>query len=324
MESELYRISNFENTKSSVCGCAMLSPGWCHMKRHLENESVLIFGRKNSALIDDEGTELEVKKNRLILLPAAHTHKGHEAIREDASYFWIHFYQRVEFENEVRYFIPEKILKEDAEVIYQSEFKNLRSSSDVSRISEKRRDNCIILPQIFDPENPASYSDVFFEILHEYEKPSFSSLYYNHLVMGLLLKIARDYSESCYRELENSGKRSSKIFSVVQKLMLNMENDLSNPNASLKFFADKMGMNADYLGRCFKKEMNVSIWHYLTRKRIELACLRLRETNSSVEQIAFDCGFSSKRQFYDDFRKFTGKTPASYRDESAYIGTNIL
>ncbi len=324
MESQLYRISNFDTTKSSVCGCAMLSPGWCHMKRHLENESVLIFGRKNSALIDDEGSELEVKKNRIILLPAGHTHKGVEAVKKDVSYFWIHFYQRVELENEVRYFIPEKILAEDAEEIYQNEFKNLRSCSDANKFSENRKDNSIILPQVFDPDNPSSYADVFFEILHEYEKPSFSGLYYNHLVRGLLLKISKDYSESCYREIENSGKRSSQIFSVVQKLLLNMENELSNPNASLKYFADKMGMNADYLGRCFKKEMNVSIWHYITRKRIELACLRLRETNFSVEQIALDCGFSSKRQFYDDFRKITGKTPARYRDESAYIGINIL
>ena len=114
-----FLLRNVDQTKSTVCGCAMLNPGWRHMKRKLESESVLVIGRKNTTLIDVDGETLEVKQNRMVLLPANHLHVGHEDITKPVSYYWFHFFQRQDFEDEQRYYLPKEITEDEAKKIIE-------------------------------------------------------------------------------------------------------------------------------------------------------------------------------------------------------------
>lgn len=77
------------------------------------------------------------------------------------------------------------------------------------------------------------------------------------------------------------------------------------------------------MGRCFKDAMQISVGQYIAQQRLILACSRLRESFSSIDEICVQCGYGSRRQFYDEFKKLTGKTPAAYRKESAFISTNL-
>ncbi|MCR4736041.1 MAG: AraC family transcriptional regulator [Treponema sp.] len=303
-----YFFTNADKTKSSVCGCAMLNPGWCHMQRKLDCESVLIIGRKNTCLIDNCGERLEVKPGRMILLPAGLLHKGIEAIKEPCSYYWFHFFQRSEYSDELRYFLPKEIDEKEAEKLLSN-----------PRDFYNKYENDILLPQSFDLISVEKINNLCAEILHEYAKPSFSRLVYNQMIEELLLTIDMD----CFKYF--SEKTDDKADSVlVKKLLLLFEDELSNQNASVKFFADLLNVNQDYLGRCFKNVMDISIGKYITKRRISLACSRLRETHDSIEEIARQCGFGSRRQFYDDFKQLTGTTPLRYREDSAYIGINTL
>ena len=69
---------------------------------------------------------------------------------------------------------------------------------------------------------------------------------------------------------------------------------------------------------------DVPVGQYISRRRVELACSRLRENNLNMAEVAAECGFGSRRQFFEVFRQHTGKTPAAYRAESAYVGINVL
>lgn len=303
-----YLFKQFNLTTSPVCGLAMLNPGWCHMKRRLESESVLIIGKKNTTLIDDEGTRLEVKPGRMILLPARHLHKGMEAITKPVSYYWIHFYQCLSDDDELRYFLPKQIEEQEALTI-------LRSKA----ISYQRMEDSIILPQQLDLENSAAITNMCTAILSEHAKPSFSPLVYNHLVQSLLLELCAQSFDS----VQKTKRRNSEP-SLAQQVVVLLEDELSNPDVSVKYLANRLEVNADYLGRSFKDVMHASIGQYIIRRRVELSCMRLRETNSGIEEIAKECGFGSRRQFYEEFKRVVGKTPASYRTESAYIGINSL
>lgn len=305
---DYYLFKNVDKTKSPICGCAMLNPGWCHIKRKLDTESVLIIGRKNSTLLDDDGKKLEIKPNRMIFLPAGHLHKGLEPIKEAVSYYWFHFFQQNRVENEVIYYLPQKIEEEKAVNL-------LKNKNDFFENYE----NELILPQSFDFTSTEKIYNLCTEILHEYAKPSFLKLVYHNLIEQLLLTISND----CFDFFESHSEKTADSV-LVKKMLLILEDELSNPNASVKFFAQKLNVNQDYLGRCFKNVMNISIGKYITKRRISLACLRLRETNDSIENIAFQCGFSSRRQFYDDFKHFTGITPLRYKEDSAYISINSL
>ena len=111
---------------------------------------------------------------------------------------------------------------------------------------------------------------------------------------------------------------------MVRQLIGMMEDELSNADASVKFFADRMNVNADYLGRIFKNAMHIPVGQYIARRRVELACTRLRESSDRIDDIFVQCGFGSRRQFYEEFSRITGKTPRLYRDECAFMGINSL
>lgn len=286
----------------------MLSPGWIHMTRRMENESVLILGRKNTALLDDEGTQLEIKPARMILLPANRLHKGLEPVTQSVSYYWVHFSQRIDTDDEKRYLLPKLVDEKEAKTILGSR-----------AVAYQRLDDSILLPQMLDVKEPESLYNLFNALLAEYRKPGCSAMTYRLMVEELLM---RTYSEcfNIYAQSSDAGIKPS----LVQQVIILIEENLSDTNTSVKYLADKLHISDDYLGRSFKEAMHISVGQYIVRKRIELACMRLRENHDSIDTIAAQCGFGSRRQFYDQFQVITGKTPGAYRADSAFIGTITL
>ena len=307
-----YLLRHVDQTKSPECGCAMLNPGWCHMRRRLESETVLIIGRKGVTVLCDDGEALEVKPGRAVLLPAGHVHQGLAPVSAPVSYYWIHFSQRLDLDGEQRVFLPKAVEPKDAEALFVDE----------REAFEKLQDS-VVLPQLLDVHSQAAVNNLCAEILHEYAKPSFSPLVYRELVIRLLLELYGDCFRSAKKNIDESNG-SQPQQPLVRQVLLLLEDELSNPNASVKFFADRLKVNADYLGRCFKDAMHISVGQFIGQRRVELACARLRETSDDIETVAAHCGFGSRRQFYDEFKRRTGKTPANYRTQSAYIGVNSL
>ncbi len=265
-----------------------------------------MIGRKGSALIEDEGNVFEIAENRMLLLPAGHLHRGYKSVSQPLSYWWFHFYQCVELDGDLRIFLPREIDRGEAKSLLG------RKSSAILK-------NGLILPQSMEISQPERIGNLCGEALRAFSQMESSPMAYNISVQKILLELASDFYRSV---IETSNEGSAKT--LVKKILELIESELSNPNASVKFFADALCVNADYLGRCFKKVMNMPVGQYINRRRVELACTRLRESNKTVEEIAYECGFGSRRQFFDEFKKKTGKTPAKYRGESAYIGINSL
>ena len=306
--SPCYHIRQLAATYSPVCGLAMLNPGWTHIQRQLKTESVLLIGKKGRALIEDGGLPFEISEGKMLLLPAGHIHRGLEKAEKPLSYWWFHFYQCQEVDDELRIFLPKRIYEEELPLIFSSE----GSRADIVK-------DGIILPQSMEIKNFDLIGNLCGEALQAFSSGSGSNLAFNNAVEKILLELGRQFEE----KMLDSG-RSGKSNPLVKKILESLEDELSNPNASVKFLADQLGLNADYLGRVFKEEMNLSLGHYISRRRVELAYSRLRESNGNMEEIARDCGFGSRRQFFEVFRQLTGKTPASYRADSAYLGINAL
>lgn len=305
-----YHLRRLDSTRSSVCGLAMLNPGWIHMRRRLDTESVLLIGKKGSAMIEDNGLPFQISEGRMLLLPAGHIHRGLERCEKPLSYWWFHFNQCVRLEDgDLRIYLPKKIFDEELELTFSS-----RPAS-----AEIFQDG-IILPQSMEISKFELIGNLCGEALQAFVSGEGSSLSYNNLVQKILLELGRQCRESALSAQDGKGRENP----LVKKILELLENELSNPNASVKYFADLLDLNADYLGRCFKDAMNVSVGQYISRRRVELACSRLRENNLNMAEVAAECGFGSRRQFFEVFRQHTGKTPAAYRAESAYVGINVL
>lgn len=72
-------------------------------------------------------------------------------------------------------------------------------------------------------------------------------------------------------------------------------------------------LNPDYLSRIFKKELNVSLSHYILEEKMRLAQILLQTTDLSVTEVGGRVGFSNMSAFSYAFRRSTGRTPTSYR-----------
>lgn len=84
-------------------------------------------------------------------------------------------------------------------------------------------------------------------------------------------------------------------------------------NISMSQVAQKCGYNSSYFSRRFSEYIGASFMEYLTDCRIERACKLLAETDLTVEEIVYNCGFTNRTRFFRVFRNKVGITPKKYR-----------
>ncbi len=95
--------------------------------------------------------------------------------------------------------------------------------------------------------------------------------------------------------------------------VLDYINDRLERNLSLSELAGLVGLNPDYFSRAFKHTTRFSPYRYVLLKRIERACVLLRDPRISISEITGRCGFASQSSFTTAFRRIKGITPSAYR-----------
>lgn len=92
-----------------------------------------------------------------------------------------------------------------------------------------------------------------------------------------------------------------------------LNKNLSRP-PSLSELSKIIGVNEYTLKKEFKRHVGFTVFAYITEKRLQKACLSLRETNQSIGEIGLDLGYSSSQHFSQAFKKKFGLSPRSYRE----------
>lgn len=82
---------------------------------------------------------------------------------------------------------------------------------------------------------------------------------------------------------------------------------------SLDDIANAVHISKQYLCTVFKHETGVTVSEYVNSIRINNACELLRSENSTVTEIASECGYNSPMYFCKMFKKFVHMTPNEYR-----------
>ena len=77
----------------------------------------------------------------------------------------------------------------------------------------------------------------------------------------------------------------------------------------------EFGYHPVYLASLYKEQTGETLHHAITAERIRLAGEWLTRTDHSIEQIAYDTGFSSRSYFCTVFKEFNGVTPGQYRTQ---------
>ena len=139
------------------------------------------------------------------------------------------------------------------------------------------------------------------------KRPCYAVAVRYHLFL-LLTRIIRDYAAV---DLSNAVKASD---STTQSLRLAIDYIQENLESklTLKELADVACLSPAYFSFIFKKYNGISLWEYISIKRVERAVEMLKSEKMTKLEIAERCGFSSASNFYKAFTAVTGKKPSDY------------
>jgi AraC-like DNA-binding protein len=113
-----------------------------------------------------------------------------------------------------------------------------------------------------------------------------------------------------YTEAEN-------LITKLQVLMTT-ETLYTNANLTMPQVARKMSISTQQLSQLLNDNITTSFSNFINEYRITKAKTLLLATKKiKMDDIAEQCGFNSNSTFYTAFKKFTGTTPAKFRDNSS-------
>ncbi len=134
--------------------------------------------------------------------------------------------------------------------------------------------------------------------------------------IGLMLRRASvdgwDELLSPWIEAVQPATRGATPLRYVVAMVRHILENLAEP-LSANDIARVVGLHPNYALNLFSSVMNVSLHRFVTRMRLIRARGLLFEGELSIENIAFQSGFSSLSQFYEHFRNAYGITPRKMR-----------
>jgi AraC-like DNA-binding protein len=104
----------------------------------------------------------------------------------------------------------------------------------------------------------------------------------------------------------------------VNKIIGHINNNLTE-NLTIEQLAERACLSPYYFIRFFKKQTGYSPHEFLIHARVNAAQYYLKTTSLSLKEICFACGFSGESAFSNTFRRITGMTPVTYRNNASGI-----
>jgi len=142
-----------------------------------------------------------------------------------------------------------------------------------------------------------------------------SALYIDSLKNVLAIHLIRNYASAKPNvSIHSTGLPERKLAYVLEYMHHHLEEDVK-----LSDLAALLGISQFHFCRLFKQSLGVSPYQYLLQQRVERAKQLLKQTDQSIMEIAFLCGFNSHSHLTKQFRQLTGMTPTVYRSQSLSV-----
>lgn len=170
-------------------------------------------------------------------------------------------------------------------------------------------------------------------------------LEFHYMVMSVLKRrnitvslvwdgISTEENKEAIKSIHNMQKYTQKLLRKVLRSLEQVSKEKVVVHTVRKYISDHYAeeitrddlaklvyLNPDYLSRMFRAETGDSLSNYLIRYRIEKAKELLSNTNSPINQVACDVGYTNFSYFAKIFRKYAQCTPNEYRKKMKN-GTN--
>lgn len=127
------------------------------------------------------------------------------------------------------------------------------------------------------------------------------------LILGYL---GRQYAGLLHSPALHTGIHLRQLEDALDYIDRNLTSELT-----LEEIAHSAGMSRSYFSAVFKKMNGLSVWDYITKKRIQLAVDYIRRGKHSITEIAMLCGYNTMANFNRSFKMVTHCTPSQYRKD---------
>jgi|GEM_PF-1691946 len=73
------------------------------------------------------------------------------------------------------------------------------------------------------------------------------------------------------------------------------------------------GYSRSHFSKMFRDATGQSLVQYINNLRVEKACEKIRASEGSIEEVAYEVGFQNLNHFYKTFKKVTGQLPSAFK-----------
>lgn len=178
-----------------------------------------------------------------------------------------------------------------------------------SVVGEELVDECMTAGVISIPEKRRDYVEgILNKLLFENNgQDALSPGFVRVGMVELILFIIRckKYEENVIKEIDVDNQMMQEIATYIYE---NYDKKIA-----LDDMAKRFNLSRSYLSKKFKTTTGFGFKEYLVNVRIRNASRLLLETNKSITDIAFECGFNDSNYFGDAFRHIKGMSPNKYR-----------
>lgn len=137
----------------------------------------------------------------------------------------------------------------------------------------------------------------------------FASAYINEFILEFACQ-----SGLIKREISYTVK-NQKPYTKHMQLMMDYIDCHYMQNITMDDLSGLEGLTPQHICRIFKSCTRMRPTEYITHIRIKNAKEMLSQTNHSISEIAYWCGFENDNYFWRTFKRITGNTPGEYRKE---------
>ena len=168
-------------------------------------------------------------------------------------------------------------------------------------------------PLYLKTEEETIVTQIFESALKEYVKEDFSM----NLLIAYCNLLFAHVSKFYERQF---GKREEKYNILVNNFfnLLNSYYDTNNHSIvqpKVTYFAKKLNVTPNYLSDLIKFHTGKPVLEHIHLQIIDTAKSRLKSNNHTISEVAYGLGFEYPNYFSRLFRKTTGKSPSSFRNQ---------
>lgn len=270
------------NSLPQLCGCGLFaaSESFIHTDR-VPDFCVLIYVIDGCIYVTEGDTDYEVNAGELLILKSGVHHFGKKKIQKGTKWIFVHF--GISADCNASPFYP-----------------------DASPLGayDATAESILTLPKFLDSVSARFEKELKTFIEYAQSDDAYKKWFINQRLFLLLSSLAVS-TQGFSNNLTLSDR-------ICRYLSDNIGVPFNSENIEKRFY-----LSYKYMSHLFKKEKGVTMQQYHNSVRMDEACRLLCSTLMSIGEIADKLGFSDVLYFSRCFRNYTGKSPSTYRKDSA-------